>query len=256
MVEQMPGLVRSARVRIVALATISFALTACGNGPSVATLAPPSTTRVIATPPPVAGAGSCRNPSDAHDTRHGIEITGTTTDHEPLTMLFAGTHHSIPAGKALSTFVRVGGARALRLSVIDTKGHADRVRGFRPGVPSFDWPGGRAMGGHPDVRDGGMLAGLRPARRAHGRALAPRAMTHITGSLARRGRTGARSCLIAAPAASRRRQSARRRSRSGWIARHRWTDVARGSHRTAPRIRNRKVCASSPTSLLSHRHPS
>ena len=140
--EQMPRLVRSTRVWIVALAAVFLVSAACGNGPTVATGAPPSTTRVTTTPPPVPGSGSCTNLSTVHDGTHGIEVDGTTTDHEPLEMLFADTHHTVPVGKALATYVRVGGVRALRVSLIDHAGHVDRVLGFRPGLPSFDWPGG------------------------------------------------------------------------------------------------------------------
>lgn len=140
--EQMPRLVRSPRVWIAAFAAVLLALTACGNGPTVGTGAPPATTHITTTPPPVRGAGSCTNLSPAHDGKHGIEVDGATTDHEPLTVLFAGTHHTIPAGKALTTYVRVGGVRALRISVIDTSGHVNRGLGFRPGLPPFEWPGG------------------------------------------------------------------------------------------------------------------
>ena len=140
--EQMPRLVRSPRVWVVAFAAVLFVVTACGNGPTVGTGEPPATTQVTTTPPPVPGAGSCTNLSPAHDGKHGIEVDGATTDHEPLTMLFAGTHHAIPHGKALTTYIRAGGVRAMRISVIDTNGRVNRVLGFRPGLPAFDWPGG------------------------------------------------------------------------------------------------------------------
>ena len=139
--EQMPRLVSSPKIRVVAFATVVFALTACGSGPTVATGAPPATIHVTTTPPPVPGAGSCTNLSPLRDGKQGIELEGTTTDREPLTMLFAGAHHTIPVGKDITTYVRVGGVRALRVSVIDTSGHVDRVLGFRPGLPPFDWPG-------------------------------------------------------------------------------------------------------------------
>jgi len=140
--EQMPRLITAAKLWIVAVAAVFLILAACGNGPTVATVAPPSTTRVTTTPPPVPGSGSCTNLSPAHDGKHGIEVDGATSNHEPLTMLFAGTHHTIPAAKALTTYVRVGGVRALRMSVIDQAGRVDRALGFRPGLPPFDWPGG------------------------------------------------------------------------------------------------------------------
>ncbi len=139
--ERMPRLAMSPRVWIGALAAVFVALTACGSGPTVATASPPSTIEVTTTPPPVPGAGSCSNVSTAREGRHGIEVEGTTTHHESLTVLFAGVHHTIPAGKALTTYVRVGGVRALRISVIGTNGHVDRALGFRPGLPPFDWPG-------------------------------------------------------------------------------------------------------------------
>jgi len=139
--ERMPRFAMSPRVWIGALAAVLVALTACGSGPTVATASPPSTIEVTTTPPPVPGAGSCSNVSSAREDRHGIEVDGTTTDHEPLTMLFAGVHHTIPAGKALTTYVRVGGVRALRISVIGTNDHVDRALGFRPSLPPFDWPG-------------------------------------------------------------------------------------------------------------------
>ena len=110
-----------------------------GTSPRVAIVAPPSTTRVTTTPPPVPGAGSCTNPSPARDDKHGVEVQGATTDDEPLTVLFAGQRHTIPVGSALKTYVRVGGARALQVSVIGTDGHVDRVLGFRPGLTRFNW---------------------------------------------------------------------------------------------------------------------
>jgi len=139
--ERMPRQVRFRRVWIVVLTAVLVALAACGNGPTIATVAPPSTTHVTTTPPPVPGAGSCTNLSRTADGKHGIEVQGKTTDDEPLIALFAGVHHTIPAGRALTTYVRVGGVRALRISVIDTNGHVSRVLGFRPGLPRFDWPG-------------------------------------------------------------------------------------------------------------------
>src|SRR3954452_16685479 len=123
----MPRLVRSPRVWIAAFAEFLLALTACGNGPTIGTAAPPATTHVTTTPPPVRGAGSCTKLSPAHDGKQGIEVDGATTDHEPLTVLFAGAHHTIPAGRGLTTYLRVGGVRALRVSVIDTNGHVNRV---------------------------------------------------------------------------------------------------------------------------------
>jgi hypothetical protein len=137
----MPRLVRSARVRIVALVAVFFALSACGGGPTVATVSPPATVHVTTTPPPVPGAGNCRNLSRARENKHGIEVHGTTTAHEPLTVLFAGAHHTIPSGKALTTYVRVGGVRALQISISDRAGKVSRLFGFRPGLPRFDWPG-------------------------------------------------------------------------------------------------------------------
>jgi hypothetical protein len=141
-VEQMARLVTSRCVWIVAFAAVLLAVTACGSGPTVATGAPPTTTHITTTPPPVPGAGSCTNLSPAHDGKHGIEVDGTTTDHEPLTVLFAGTHHTIQHGRSLLTYARVGGVRALRISVIGSNGHVSRVLGFRPGLPGFDWSGG------------------------------------------------------------------------------------------------------------------
>jgi hypothetical protein len=128
----------SPRLLIVALAAV-LALAACGGGPTVATVPPPSTTHVTTTPPPVAGAGSCTNLSPARGDRHGVEVQGATTDGEPLAVLFAGVQHTIPAGRSLTTYVRVGGVRALRVSVIGTDDHVDRILGFRPGLPPFTW---------------------------------------------------------------------------------------------------------------------
>jgi len=143
-VERMPRLVTPARVRIVALAAVCFALSACGGGPTVATGPPPATIHISATQPPVPGGGNCGHLSPAHDEKHGIEVDGTTTDHKPLTVLFAGAHHAIPSGKAITTYVRVGGRRALRISISDRAGNVNRLLGFRPGLPRFDWPGAGA----------------------------------------------------------------------------------------------------------------
>jgi hypothetical protein len=137
----MPRPITPARVPIAALAALLFALSACGGGPMVATVSLPATTHLTTTPPAIPGAGSCRNLSPAHDDKHGIEVRGTTTDHEPLVVLFAGTHRTIPSGKALTTYVRVGGVRALQISIGDRAGSVRRLLGFRPGLPPFDWPG-------------------------------------------------------------------------------------------------------------------
>jgi hypothetical protein len=141
-VERMPRLLRFPRVWIGALAAVSLVTTACGSGPTVATASPPGTVQVSTTPPPVPGAGNCSRPSRTNDGKHGIEVQGTTTDNEPLALLFAGVHHQIPAGRSLTTYMRVGGVRALRISVIGADGHVERALGFRPGLPRFDWPGG------------------------------------------------------------------------------------------------------------------
>ena len=180
--ERMPRHAMSPRVGIGAFAAVLVALTACGSGPTVATASPPSTIEVTTTPPPVPGAGSCANVSTAREDRHGIEVQGTTTDDEPLTLLFAGVHHTIPAASALKTYVRVGGVRALRISVIGTNGHVDRVLGFRPGLPRFDWARpGTPWTGTLTFPQSRLLARLRPARRTHRRALAPRGLTQDTG---------------------------------------------------------------------------
>jgi hypothetical protein len=141
-VERMPRLLRFPRVWIGALAAVGLVMTACGSGPTVETVSPPGTAQVTTTPPPVLGAGSCSHLSRTTDGKHGIEVQGKATDDEPLTMLFAGVHHRIPAGTSLTTYVRVGGVRALRISVIGTDEHVNRALGFRPGLPPFDWPGG------------------------------------------------------------------------------------------------------------------
>jgi hypothetical protein len=129
----------SRKVLIVALVAVVFALAACGGGPTVATVLPPSTTHVTTTPSPVPGAGSCANLSPTRDDKHGVEVQGVTTDDEPLALLFTGIQHTIPAGRSLTTYVRVGGVRALRVSVIGTDDHVVRVLGFRPGLPPFTW---------------------------------------------------------------------------------------------------------------------
>jgi hypothetical protein len=139
--ERMPPPVMSPKAWRGALASVFVLLTACGTGPTVATGSPPRTVHVTTSPPRVPGSGSCSNLSSRHDDKHGIEVEGKTTDQEPLTVLFAGVDHRIPAGSALQTYVRVGGVRALRMSVIDAEGHVDRALGFRPGLPRFAWPG-------------------------------------------------------------------------------------------------------------------
>lgn len=139
--ERMPRPLTSPRVWIGALAAICVVLSACGNGPTVATASPPGTVRLTTTPSPVPGSGSCTRLSRTADGKHGIEVQGATTDDEPLTVLFPGVHRTIPDGKWLQTYVRVGGVRALRMSVIGTDGRVQRAPGFRPGLPRFDWPG-------------------------------------------------------------------------------------------------------------------
>jgi hypothetical protein len=137
----MPRILRSLLAWIASV-TIAVGMAACGTGPNVDTGEPAATVHVAATPPPVPGSGSCTNRSRTHDAKHGIEVRGTTTDHQPLTVLFARVHHTIPASKSLTTYVRVGGVRALRISLIDAAGHVARAPGFRPGLPPFDLPGG------------------------------------------------------------------------------------------------------------------
>jgi hypothetical protein len=126
------------RCAVAILATL--ALGACADGPSVArgTDPAPVGTAVITTPPPIPGARSCDNPSPIHAVAHGLEAQGKMRGAGSLFAFFAGVD-ALTADTPITAYWRLGGSRALRVTLIGPGDRVAHATSVRPGVPAFTW---------------------------------------------------------------------------------------------------------------------
>jgi len=126
------------RCAVAILATL--ALGACAEGPSVASGTDPAPvgTGVATTPPPIPGARSCENLSPIHAVAHGLEAQGKMRGTGSLFALFADVD-TLTAGTPITTYWRLGGARALRVTLVGPGDRVAHATGVRPGVPPFTW---------------------------------------------------------------------------------------------------------------------
>jgi hypothetical protein len=127
--------------RSVVLAAALLVLSACASGPTITTGtdALPGASTVTATPPPaIPGGRSCTNLSTTAQEKHGLEVHGVMRNGEPFYAMFDGAQR-LESGRAMTTYLRVPGARVLRITLV---GRADRLvrgAGLRPGLPPYPW---------------------------------------------------------------------------------------------------------------------
>lgn len=127
-------------VRWAVTLAVTVALGACGHGPTISsgTDPIPAASSVVSTPPPMPGGRSCTNPSPLRPVAHGLEVQGAMRGGGVFSALFSDVD-TLTAGTPITTYWRIGGARALQIVLV---GPADRivpVSGVRPGVAPFTW---------------------------------------------------------------------------------------------------------------------
>ena len=126
------------RYAVAILATLT--LGACAEGPSVASGTDPAPvgTGVATTPPPIPGARSCENLSPIHPVAHGLEAQGKMRGAGSLFALFTDVD-ALSAGTPITTYWRLGGARALRVTLVGPGDRVAHATSVHPGVPPFTW---------------------------------------------------------------------------------------------------------------------
>ena len=127
-------------VRCAVALLAAVALGACSDGPTVASGTDPIPTGPSAatTPPPVRGGGSCADPSPARVVANGLEARGRMRGGGSLYALFAGVE-DLTAGGQITTYWRLGGDRALRITMIGPDDRIEHASAVRPGAPAFTW---------------------------------------------------------------------------------------------------------------------
>jgi hypothetical protein len=126
------------RCAVAFLATM--ALAACSDGPSVAsgTDPVPAGSTLTSTPRPIPSGGSCGNLSPIHAGAHGLEAQGVMRDGGILYALFTDVD-ALTAGTPISAYWRLGGDRALRITMVGPDNRIVHATAVRPGVPTFPW---------------------------------------------------------------------------------------------------------------------
>jgi hypothetical protein len=127
--------------RSVVLVAAVLGLAACAQGPTITTGtdALPGATTVTATPPPaIPGGGSCTDLSPTTKAKRGFEVQGKMRGGDPFYALFDGVR-SLPAGRPLTTYLRLPGARSVRLTLIGPQDRIVRVPPPHPGLPPYPW---------------------------------------------------------------------------------------------------------------------
>jgi hypothetical protein len=125
---------------VVLFATV-LGLSACAHGPTITTGtdALPGASTVTATPPPtIPGGGSCSDLSPRTKAKRGLQVQGTMRGGDPFYALFDGVR-SLPAGRPLTTYLRLPGARSVRLTLIGPQDRIARVPAPHPGLPPYPW---------------------------------------------------------------------------------------------------------------------
>jgi len=127
-------------VRFVVAFVATLALAACSDGPSLAsgTDPVPGGSTVTSTPRSMPRGGSCDNLSPIHTGAHGLEAQGVMRDGSTLYALFAGVD-ALTTGSPIMTYWRLGGARALSVTMVGPDDRIVHATSVRPGVPSFTW---------------------------------------------------------------------------------------------------------------------
>jgi hypothetical protein len=128
--------------RSAALVAACVVLAACGQGPTIstATAVAPGTNTATATPPPdIASPRGCHDLSPAQRAKRGLEIVGQMRDGEPFYALFDGVRSQIAAGAHITTYLRMPGARVVRLTLVGPDDRLVHVAGLRPGLAPYPW---------------------------------------------------------------------------------------------------------------------
>jgi hypothetical protein len=140
-VERMPRHAPFRWLRSAAFLAALLMLAGCANGPTIttATGSSPATSTMTPTPPPnISSARGCDNPSPVSSEKHGLEVQGVMRGGEPFYALFAGTKR-LTAGRRVITYLRLPGARVVRMTLVGPDDRLVRVGGLRPGLAPFPW---------------------------------------------------------------------------------------------------------------------
>ncbi len=126
--------------RVVTFVVAICALAACSSEPSVTTGTDPlpAASTVATTPPPIPSGRSCSNPSPSTQAEHGLEVRGVMRGDGDLWALFDGAA-TLRSGTPITTYWRISGNGALRITLVDASGRIERVTGVAPGVPPYEW---------------------------------------------------------------------------------------------------------------------
>ena len=138
--EEMPRPAAFSRRRAITLVAMLLAVGACSSGPSVRTGTDPlpTTSATVTTPPPIAGGRSCGNPSPTVAGQHGLEIQGRMREGQSFFLLVNGAA-DLAAGKDYTTYARINGAGALKITMVGPSDRIVHATGVRPGVPPYTW---------------------------------------------------------------------------------------------------------------------
>jgi hypothetical protein len=140
-VERMPRHAAFRWLRAAAIVAAVLVLGACASGPTITTGtdALPATSRAAPTPPPDIPSGhSCDNLSPISREQHGLEVHGAMRGGAPFYALFEGTAE-LTARDHVVTYLRMPGARVLRMTLVGPDDRPVRVAGLRPGLAPFPW---------------------------------------------------------------------------------------------------------------------
>jgi hypothetical protein len=125
--------------RSVVLVAACVVLPACASGPTITTATSPVATTVSATPPPdIPDGRSCSNPSPTSREKHGLEVQGVMRGGQPFYALFDGARR-LATERPQLLYLRMPGARTLRITLVGPDDRLVRVSGLRPGLPPYPW---------------------------------------------------------------------------------------------------------------------
>lgn len=131
-----------ARRAVVLLATALLALSACGGTDVPRGADPIASTAVAPTMPPTIGPVGCDPPSPSSQLEAGLEVEGTVEGgNDELWALFE-TDGPIASGAPTDVYWRIGGEKALRITLVGPNDRIASVPAPRPQPhPDWDRPG-------------------------------------------------------------------------------------------------------------------
>jgi hypothetical protein len=124
---------------VVAVSTAALLVLPACRGASVPSGSDPiADASVVVTVPPTIGPSGCDPSSRTRQLEAGLEVKGTIdVDDEDLWALFE-TQASIPAGQPVDVYWRIGGDKALRISLVGVNDQVVTVPAPIP-TPHPDW---------------------------------------------------------------------------------------------------------------------